>query len=398
MTPSQAIEPISLREPKLKRRDWLLMPILGLFTIIFLAGSVELIARWMFPQLGTGAAGEDCMVFNDPSTGTRGIPNCKVMEKIAEGELLQYRFNNKGFRSDQDFGPKTPGTYRIVMLGSSMTMGMRVPIEKTFASLLPLELSRRTGRKVELFNEAMAYRAPDVVADHFGEVLNAKPDMVLWTLNYGDLGTRAGAGMLPIHDRDSSYVIRAWHRIKQAYAAQSFMDLIQYLFHHTRTSTLLTHYLYSSKSQFVKASILKEIYVSEPTLDQKQRLEQFDRDFARVEAAARAAGVLVVVAPLPDHAQADMILTRDLPPAVDPYRFDEDLRSIVTKDGATYVDILPDLRNKPDLQHGYFNAEGHPNALGHAILTEVFAQALTNGSVPALKQVAQQRSAVTQGR
>jgi hypothetical protein len=398
MTPTQAIDHVHQIEPKPRRRDWILLPMLGILTIVFLAGSVELIARWMFPQLGTGAAGEDCMVFNDPSTGARGIPNCKVMEKIAEGELLQYRFNNKGFRSDEDFGPKKPGTYRIVMLGTSMTMGMRVPIEKTFASLLPPELSRRTRLKVELYNEAMAYRTPDVMADHFGEVLKADPDMVLWTLTIGDLGTQAEAKMLPISDRNSSYLVRAWHRVKEAYAAQSSMDLIRYIFRHTRTCTLLTHYLYSSKSQFVRASVMRGIYMSELNMDQKRKLQLFDRDYARMEAQAEKSGVLLVVALLPDHAEADMLLTQDLPPDVDPYKFGEELRSIVASHGGTYVDIFSFVRSKPDLQYGYFNAEGHLNALGHAILNEAFAQVLTNGSVRAFKAVAQPQSVLNRGR
>ncbi len=398
MTPSQTAAPERPIEPKLPRRDRWLLPLLGILTIVILAGSVELFARWMFPQMGTGAAGEDCMVFTDPTTGARGIPNCKVMEKIPESELLQYRFNNLGFRSDQNFGPKAPGTYRIVMLGSSMTMGMRVPVEKTFATLLPEELSRRTGRKVELYNEAMAYRGTDVTADHFGEVLKADPDMVLWTLNIGDMSTQSEIKMVPIYDRQSSYIVRAWHRAAQAYNAMSIMDTIRYLFRHTRTSVMLTHFLYASKSQYVKASIMKNLYVSEPTLEQRERLERFDQNFSRVERLAANAGVPVVVAPLPDHAQTDLILTQDLPPGVDPYKFGEDLRSIVTRHGGIYIDTLPAVRNYPDLQYGYFNAEGHPNRLGHAILTEIYSKALTSGSIPALKAVAQSPSPLTQGK
>jgi hypothetical protein len=285
------------------------------------------------------------------------------------------------------------------MLGTSFTLGMRVPIEKTFAALLPLELSRRTGLKVELYNEAMPYRAPEVIADHFSEVLKAKPDMILWALTAGDLSARSGkVNLLPISDRKNSFLVRAWHRVKAAYAAGSFMDLIRYIYRHTRTATLLTHFLYSSQSQLVKASIMTGGYMSEPTLEQKRGLKQFDQDSARMETQAMNAGVPLVTVLLPDHGEADMILTQDLPSGVDPYSRDKELRSIITSHGGTYIDIFSDLRNKPDLQRGYFIAEGHPNALGHAIFTEVLAQELTNGSVPALKVAAQPQSALKQGR
>jgi len=398
MTSPKTDGPENQGEPELRRSDWILLPMLGILTIVILAVSVELFARWIFPQLGTGPAGEDCMIFSDPVTGSRGIPNCRVMEKIAEGPEFQYRFNNLGFRSDTDFGPKAPGTYRIVMLGTSTTMGMRVPINQTFAVLLPMELSRRTGRKIELYNEAMPYRAPDVIADHFSEVLNAKPDMVLWALNIGDVGNQGKNKMLPIHDRKDSFSVRAWHRIQEARAAGSFMDLIRYIFRHTRTAVLLTHYLYNSRSQYIKASILTDKYMTEPTQDQRIKLQQFDQDFARIESQASKEGVLLVVVLLPDHAQTDMILSQDLPPGVDPYESDREIRSIVTKHGGTYIDIFPDVRRHPELQYGYYNADGHPNALGHAIFTEVLAKELTNGSVPALKAAAQPQLLLTQGR
>jgi hypothetical protein len=89
MTRSGMDEHVHPGEPKLPRRDWILLPILGILTMLVLAASVEGIAIGMFPQLGVGPAGEDCMVFSDPAAGSRGIPNCKIWEKIPEGELTQ---------------------------------------------------------------------------------------------------------------------------------------------------------------------------------------------------------------------------------------------------------------------------------------------------------------------
>jgi hypothetical protein len=386
----------NVKEAKLPRRDWILLPLIGLLTICLLAGSVELIAMWMFPQLGT--AGEDCMVY-DPSTGSRGIPNSVCWEKIPEGELTEYRFNSCGHRAGMECGPKPSGTYRIVMIGTSFTLGMRVPREKTFAALLPLELSRRTGLKVELYNEAMPEESPDILAHRFSEVLKAEPDMVLWALNQGDIGSsKKGMNPPPISDSKSRLLVRAWHRVKAAYAQDSFMDFIRYIFRHTRTATLLSHFLYSSNSQFVKASLMSDDYQSEPSADRKKLLKEFDNDAASIEAQAINAGVPLVAVLLPNHAQAAMISMQELPAGVDPYWADEDVRSIITSHGGIYIDMFPDIRAIPNLQLGYFPVEGHPNALGHAIFTEALAQELTNGSVPALKVVAQPQAALEQSR
>jgi hypothetical protein len=76
--------------------------------------------------------------------------------------------------------PKSQATYRIVMVGSSLGMGLGVPEEQTFGALLPKELSRRTGNKVELYNESCTWEVPHIVDMRFNEVLVAKPDMILW--------------------------------------------------------------------------------------------------------------------------------------------------------------------------------------------------------------------------
>jgi len=396
MTRSGMDEHVHPGEPKLPRRDWILLPILGILTMLVLAASVEGIAIGMFPQLGVGPAGEDCMVFSDPATGSRGIPNCKIWEKIPEGELTQYRFNGDGFRADEEFGPKTPGTYRIVMVGESVALGMRVPREKTFGALIPQELSQETGRKVELFNESFPFTKPEAVAQHFNRALKFDPDMVLWAINSTDVHWHAGwdGRILSFSDGKDSFLVRAMRRVKGAFATQSPMDVARYLFRHTRTATLLQHFIYSSPSQTVRAALAtgSDEYTSDQTLKMKEALKAFDQSVASIAAQAQSAGVPLVVVMLPNHAEAAMISMDDLPPGVDPYRLDQDARSIVTSHGGIYLDIFPDARAHPDLVRGFFNAEGHPNPLGHAIFAEMITHELTGGAVPALQVNAHARS------
>ena len=383
MTLSKTDKSESLQEAKLPRRDWILLPLLSFLTISFLAGSVELIARRMFPQSGTLA--EDCMVFTDPTTGPRGIPNSVCWEKIPEGELTENRFNSCGHRAGMECGPKQPGVYRIVMIGTSMALGMRVPREKTFAALLPLKLSRRTGNKIELYNEAIPYRTPDTWADHFDEVLEAQPDMLLWAVNPYDLSLHAPRVMLP-RELNLSFRVRAWHHIKGTFARMSFSETIQYAFHHTRTAVLLLHALYSDPRQYIKSSVMASddnmgYLKDEPSREWQERLKVFDEDVAKIETQTKAAGVPLVVVMLPTHVQADMVTLGEWPEGLDPYKLDQELRSIVTNDGATYIDILTDIRNKPSIQNGYYLLDPHANPLGNAILSGAIAKELTSGAV-----------------
>ena len=72
-------------------------------------------------------------------------------------------------------------------MGSSFAMGMHVPAEKTFTALLPEALSRRTGRKVEVFNEGMHTGFAGRVALSLNDALAVKPDMILWLLTMHDV-------------------------------------------------------------------------------------------------------------------------------------------------------------------------------------------------------------------
>ena len=185
MTKSTTGDPEISKEPKLSRRDWILLPALSLLTIVVMVVSTETLARRSFGVSTTSL--DSCLVLNDPATGVRGIPNSVCLEKIPETQLVEYKFDCAGYRNGKPCGPKPPGAYRIALIGSSIAMGNRVPIEQTFATLLPEELSRRVGRQVELYNYAMAFGFPRNTALRFNDVLATHPDLILWVVSSIDV-------------------------------------------------------------------------------------------------------------------------------------------------------------------------------------------------------------------
>ena len=153
MTQTDRTEPGAVKEPNSRRRDWVLLPAVSLLTICLLAVSAELLSRWLYPVTQVGF--QNCFATNDPTGDAAVKPNSVCWEQTAESTLkVEYRFNRRGHRAGAELSPKPPGTYRIVLIGSSLTQGLFVPREKTFAALLPEELSMETGRKVEVYNEA----------------------------------------------------------------------------------------------------------------------------------------------------------------------------------------------------------------------------------------------------
>ena len=227
-------------EVKLPRRDWILLPFISLLTIVVLAGSGELIARRVFS--GSTTLMKNCMVMDDKSTGPRAIPNTVCWEKIPESQLVEYRFNGCGHRAGMECLPKQPGTYRIVMTGSSLALGEGVQREQTFAALLPEELSQETGRKIELYNESMGWGFPHSVRLRFNEVLAAKPDLILWILTPGDI---EGASLIVYSSNAESRLQgslslteRAWLHVKSAFMSESLKAAASELFTRTRSALL----------------------------------------------------------------------------------------------------------------------------------------------------------------
>jgi hypothetical protein len=405
MTISYSVSHRPSTEAKLPRRDWILLPLISLLTIGIIASSTEVIARRVFG--GSTTLMKNCMVMDDPSTGPRAIPNTVCWEKIPESQLVEYRFNSCGHRAGMECLPKQPGTYRIVMTGSSLALGEAVQRERTFAALLPAELSQETGRKVELYNESMGWGFPRSVSLRFNEVLAAKPDLILWILTPGDI---EGASLIVYSSNAEirlqgslSLMERAWLHMKSAFTSESYKAAASELFNRTRTSLLLRHFLYQSQSQYVTAYQMVSdeeggFLKADPSASWREHLKQFDADAADMEGRAEAAGVPFVALLVPIRAQVTMISMGKWPARYDPYRLDDQLRSIITKHGGIYLDILPDYRDIPNADRGYFFVDTHPNAEGHKLIAELLAKALTSGAVPALRVATQPQSLLVKGR
>jgi hypothetical protein len=400
MTESNANHPVNTKEAKLPRRDWIVLPMLSLLTVFVMMCSTELIARRMFTYSNTGL--RDCTVFNDPSTGLRGIPNCDCWERGYESQPVEYRLNSSGYRADGEFGPKPPDTYRIVMVGSSIAMGYEVENQRAFAALLPEELSRKTGRRIELLNEAFAGRSG--VALRLNEALAVKPDMILWILGPWDIEHGlAIVNHVKRADRRVPFLVRSWSRLKLVFAEGSPTSAIEEAFDLTRTSVLLRHFLFESQSQFVKSYLMgsdEEVGFlrTEPSAEWRERLVQLSGVAAENEARAKAAGVRLVAVLVPNRAQAAMISMGQWPAGYDPYKLGDDVRSIIVSHGGTYIDILPGFRHVPNPEQYYLPVDGHPDAGGHAILSGLLANELTSGAVPELESPTLPQTAFGQGR
>ena len=338
----------SRHKTKVRGRDWWLLPLIAFLAFALLGGGTEFVAQRMYPSMIAGSSSV-CMIFNDPVAGPHGRPNCKNSVQVAGTELTQYRFNGCGFRTDLPCSPKPPGTFRIVMIGTSSAGGWSVPVEKTFADLLPQRLSRITGRNIQLYDESFPYRFPDLEAQHFDQVLKAQPDMILWALNPSDVDRESNV-RVPQDNRDAIPLSRRGRflrDIESSFAKGSLEQSVSEIFTHTRTYNLLCSLIYASPSQYVKVALAEPDHQVgflkiQPTKAWQQRYTDFVVDFANLAVQAQSAHIPLVVTVLPDRAQAAMIALAAPPPGYDPFLIDSRIQSIVSRRNLFLRDVLPD--------------------------------------------------------
>jgi hypothetical protein len=400
------------KKARLPMRDWILLPVIALLTIILLAASTELTARWLFPVSQTDL--KNCYLEDDASGDAPAKPDSVCTERIAESPFpVEYHYDLRGHRAGAELGPKRPDAMRIVMLGSSMAFGLYIPEQMTFAALLPGELSRRTGRNVQLYNEStggMFRGGPFPIKDSilgFPTVVSAAPDLILWIITPMDIedseqGAPAlkpkipnGEGRAQMGTSVGTHGI--WSRLGNSMARGTVWTKLRSRWEQSRSFLVLEHYLIANESpnqyaeSYLQNGIDADFLKTEPGAQWQNLLKNFEGQAEAFEKQAGEAKIPFVAVLLPNRAQAAMISTNSWPRGYDPYKLDEELRAVIEDHGGTFVDVLPDFRSEPDPWIHYFPVDGHLNVQGHAMVSRMLAKELTAGAVPLLTTAAHPR-------
>jgi hypothetical protein len=390
-----------------RRRDWVLLPALSLLTICFLAISAELLSRWLYPVTQEGF--QNCFATNDPTGDASVKPNSLCWEQTPESPLkVEYRFNRRGHRAGGELRPKPKDTYRIVLIGSSLTQGLFIPREKTFAALLPEKLSIETGRKIEVYNEATGGKfrggpfPTQNSAQHFDSVLAAQPDLILWVITPTDVmnaGSKQSADSPdsaasqedPRSATSSAKPRTLWNKFTASVANGTLGERLKARWEEMRTSTVLKHLLIASESQdeyinsYLRNGDDANFLKTDPYAKWQMQLQYFDAELAEITGLAKNAGLPLVAVFVPNRPQAAMISKGEWPAGYDPFKLENEVHDSIVSHGGRFIDILPDYRGIPSPEQDYFPVDGHPNADGQAIIFRFLAKELTSGAVPELK-------------
>ena len=391
----------------------MILPLLAILTVVCLSLTSEKVSKLIYgePKSAVGV----CLNVSHPDTGISGIPNCKTSEMDFGVPIVEYKFDTCGYRSGIGCESNFPGAYRIVMIGTSIAFGQWVKQQDALAARLPIDISERDGRKIYLYNEGMLEQYPQFVSTHVQTALARKPNIILWPVTPYDISVPpldpvsirfliGGSGKnLGVVERWKTYLkIKVFSGSFSSFEQAISEHLIR-SFSHTGTGFMLQNILNKNEGRYVE-SYLKlpdtesgYLRVS-PSLTWKKDMKSFEDMAAVMIAQSRAAGVPLVVTLIPSRAQAAMLSSGTWPEGYDPYKIDNDVRSVITRHGGIYADIFPDLKKIPHMENNFYFSNGHPDANGDAILAQAISKEITNGLVPDLEAFDQAQSVQRVGK
>lgn len=187
MKNSTAIEGIS---PRRKSLFWLIMLSIPIVLLLTLEGLMALRFHAQYPNSSLSVQGQYRFV----SAPYRGFANNPTYVRMRDG--IAYRYNNCGFRGEDDIGPKDPNEFRVFFMGGSAAYGSETrekdayraisgqktyPSSQTIAGQLQEFLQERMPhRKVSVINAAVVnYRISQNYMMYLSFLRYLAPDLIV---------------------------------------------------------------------------------------------------------------------------------------------------------------------------------------------------------------------------
>jgi hypothetical protein len=253
---------------------------------------------------------------------------------------VEISLNSLGNRGPELSNPRDPHRKRVLVLGSSITMGWGVPFEKTFAAVTEQQLNTKKP-----FGPATSFEFVNAGIGNYNNYFQyklfqhqypvVKPDLVVVHYFISDVQPRTMGrdSFILKHSYLAAFCFDRWSQVKQKFSGQ-YKDLFTFY-----------HDLYADDSEPWKQT-------------QKQLVEMRD--------TAAKDGVPFVVMVIPD--------IHDLSPGT-PYK------ALYEKMETTFKGLgLPTVNAFDTFQHDFGSDisklwvqsdDPHPNALGHALMADI---------------------------
>jgi hypothetical protein len=328
---------------------------------------------------------------------------------VSENGGKYIRINSDGMRDKERGVPKPPHSFRIAVLGDSVTEALQVALEDTFPSRLERQLAHcpsMQGRTVEVLNFGVAgYGTAQELLMLRGKVRKYQPDLVLLEFYFGnDLSdnlreldyTKPGGRPYFIEEDGRLVLDDSFQRLPRMQPGairlhNSLADLIN----HSRLLLLLESA--KSKLQYIRRKtvpnpdpLLPENYIEtlmyvpsrSPLAIQTWRVTEGMLLMLRDEARSQGAGFLLLDFPMRMQISADRQMQQDFMrgAGIDTLCYpNQRLESFAQEHGIAYLSLRNPVADYV-LQHhqSVTVSAGHFNEVGHSIVAEVLYDYICN--------------------
>jgi hypothetical protein len=375
---------------RLPRRDFVILPLLCLFTVLVLAGAAELASRYFFAESGR----ESCST-PDPIHGYKIKPNCVSHRKAAEGVDVEMAYNDCGFRTPEPCGTKPAGAIRVAILGASTAQGFKVPYDESFAARASASLTRQCGRPVEFQNLGVAGYKPLDAYLRVDEALAIKPDLVAYVTVPFDMEEMADHQRIANRLHPDLLVQRHTEPVASMPRPLKarLNDVANELVQESRAVLVAQHFLYADRASFIRLQLGlgdKADYLRVPTTPAwETRYSDIELLLGEMAEKVHRAGIPFLLVFGTQHAQAALVNFPDPPPGIDPEAAGRRMGDIAKRHDILFLDTYDAFRKVPSPDALFYPADGHMTPDGHAVFARALVGRLTKGDIGVFAHCAQ---------
>jgi lysophospholipase L1-like esterase len=336
----------------------------------------------------------------DPVLGIAEIPNKKVTHERGcfEGQIS---INRWAMRDRERVLEKSPGEFRIALLGDSLVEGPQVKADEVMNIRMEKLLQQKGYKNVEVMNfgvegigttqEYLIYRE---------QVRQFHPDLVILAFVANDVMNNSST-LQP-----KCYGIHTWYcpyynlgpdgsLVLQPVQTRYFNGLRSYLEEHS----LLTYYVERSWARFVNYTpytwdgiyLAWQVYSDRPTPEWDRAWLVTEKVIARLKNDVEQDGAKLVIMAPPQLYETDLDWSSwfpkqegKIPATFNPQVYNDRLSEIASRNHFALDFLAPYFQNYRDLHHlktPYFSlpCDHHYSPLGHEVAAEAMVQKLEEG-------------------
>jgi lysophospholipase L1-like esterase len=255
---------------------------------------------------------------------------------------LIYDINNHGFRGPDVFLEKAPGTFRIIVLGDSVTFGEGVKWEDTYTYRLQDRLHKEVSPTIEVLNFGVSsWSTTDEIAYLEQQGQAFQPDVVLLAYFLNDANYAGGLDL--------------WEEFRASYEA----------------AVLRHSYLFSYVYARIGQQVYGRRYVEHTLQDALSHTAEWERSMHLLHKGSVIANRI--------GAQYGVIIFPFMYRLDDSYPFvviHDMIKQVCQEHDIPVLDLFPAYRGHKDTSLWAHPSDQHPNEIGHEIAAETIANFL----------------------